>query len=413
MNRKKSVFLTIILCFGIIFCSFSAVSLAEESDVSEERVHLVVGEGDFTDSNLNAGTFDGAWTGIKAVRTGGVGGKASDDMSSLFNVTMEQDKFRSIRYHYNISGYESDFYLVTDIYVTDGGVGSISFGTGNKYFELKGDGTVSVGNGSVSPVGEVKSNEWHRLVMSFVKTNGFALTMYLDGTELTTVNVGNLAGARQTLAFCADYGCLKGSNIAFDNTYLYSKSYEYDPHSAFLKPEITVDENVVKLQNGTIRWEDTKVSTVEELLGAIGIGNHTVRIYKDSSMKEEAIPADNLSGSEYIVVESADGILSYYPTLKEKVELISVEFTGDEASVGAKGVLSNTTSTPCNAVMIIVFKNENGIMKKVVPSEEVSVSGTDYVIEIAPVSADGLTAEVLFIDGWSTKLRLFDKIYSK
>lgn len=420
MNNKHFVWLVLLLCVAVV--STGVLPVGATDTVQQQGIReIVVGAGDYTDNAQTPGTYDGAWMGIKAVETGSIGGKSADDMASYIEVTKEQSSFRSIRYHYNVSNYESDFYLTTDIYVSEGAIGSLSFGSGNKYFDISGDGTVTCGSGSsnITLADKTSVNSWHRVVLAFAKDTTYNLTVYFDGVEAGTWHVGNLTGSRQSIAFCADYGSVKGSSVAFDNTRFCEGIYDLAANP-YIKPEITADEDKISLANGKILWEESKITTVSELISAIDGGENTIRIFKDSSMKEEAAEMDMstgalslLSGDEYVVAESPDGVFSYYPTLKQKLEVTDVIFTGDDTSVGAKAVLSNTTSAECNVVMMIVFFNEKGVMKKIVSSDDTVVSGTDVMIEIQPVSAPGLEAQVLFIDGWSSKLRLFDNIFYK
>lgn len=350
-----------------------------------------------------------------------LGGKSDlgDDYFALKSVR-KYSSSNAARWKYSLEDAEKKTYTwEVDVLVTEGAVVNMGFSTYNIF--VMSDSLI---RGQVqgatldNPQVQNKPNQWRKVVLSYDESKR-QMQSYVDGNQVgivTGMDFHNLKYA----AFSMDIGLSEiGSTVVYDNAIMYNEPYDPSKHIN-QAPEISLitDVSGIDLTGDTIFYDEEVVSDVETILSSIDAGDSNISVFKDSTCTELA--ENELSGSECIAVEGTNGMYSYYYLNKASLAIYDnkVEFVKEGSSVGAITKFTNTSSTDRTVVMIMVLKDENGIIRKLAASREIVVPSKtdnpdDAIVEISPITCGDYTPEVFFIESWSNRQRLFDKIYSE
>lgn len=305
-----------------------------------------------------------------------------------------------------------------DVLVTEGAVANIGFSTYSVFVmtDKKINGTkqgASLENSEVSN----KPNQWRKVAISY-DADKRQMQSYVDGHQVGVVAAFDFENLKY-IAFSMDVGLSEvGSMIIYDNAIMYNEPYNPLKHLN-ADPQISLkdDSDGLNIMGSDIVYDENLIFDVSSIVSSIDAGDNRVAIYKDSTCAEPA--SGKLLGTECIVVEGSNGMYSYYCLKKASLSVYdnNVEFVYDSSKVGARAKFINTSSNDKTIVMIMVLKDENGIIQKLAASSELTIPAgsenpEDGIVEITPIVSNGYTAEVFFIESWSGRQRLFDDIYT-
>lgn len=198
-----------------------------------------------------------------------------------------------------------------------------------------------------------------------------------------------------------------GGKAAYDNLKISRGYFPAADHAL-------TEENSDKLTfSGGTAVYDYNIEDTEELKGVLAAqtGAGAVRLFKSEDKREEAETVEEAKIAE---VSSAGGITQNTYALEMKDPLSSeVSFyTEDGRTAGIGKVVNGKTNASYPVVMIMVMKNEKGVIERVYAAAPAEVSGTEYIqTELVPLN--GCTPEVFFIDTWQTQRLLFGRIFAE
>lgn len=409
MTNKIMKLCSVLLCIALLSSAFGLVSFADDTDNTFDFKLL-------TNTDWNKSYADSVIN-----LPSSLGGKSDlgDDYFALKSVK-KYSSSNATRWKYDLTSATKQTYTWEfDALVTAGAVANVGFSTYTNFSMtdslIKGQMQgVTLENPQVAN----KPNQWHRVALSY-DASLRQMQSYVDGNQVGIVTGFDFENLKYA-AFSMDIGLSEvGSMVVYDNAILHNEPYDPSKHLG-LAPQIslTADANGIEITGDSLIYDEKIVSDVATVVSLIDAGDSNVSVFKDSTFTELA--EGTLLGSECIAVEGANGMYSYYSVKKASLAIYNneVQFVKDGSKIGAVAKFINTSSEDGLVVMIMVFKDENGVIQKLAASSEVAIpSGTtnpdDAVVEIAPVPSDGFTPEVFFIKGWSGRQRLFDDIYSE
>ena len=394
-----------LLCISLLASAFGIVSFADDTDNTFDFKLL-------TNTDWNKSYADSVIN-----LPSSLGGKSDlgDDYFALKSVK-KYSSSNATRWKYDLTDATKQTYTWEfDILVTEGAVANVGF---SSYSVFVMNDSLITGSGDGYPQVSNKPNQWHRVALSY-DASLRQMQSYVDGNQVGIVKSIDFEKLIYA-AFSMDIGLSEvGSIVVYDNAILHNEPYDPSKHIC-LAPQIslTADASGIELTGDSLIYDDKIVSDVATVVSSIDAGDSNVSVFKDSTCTELA--EGTLLGSECIAVEGANGMYSYYSVKKASLAIYNneVQFVKDGSKIGAVAKFINTSSQDGSVVMIMVFKDENGVIQKLAASSEIAIPlGTtnpdDAVVEIAPVPSAGLTPEVFFIKSWSGRQRLFDDIYSE
>ena len=402
--------LTLFLTLAMIVSMSSVVSFAEDTDTT-----FTIGTGTY--GSLNDPNK------VPMTEVAGLGGKADDDTAMAF-VLDGAGCATSIRWQYPLthinasdvatSGGSKGIYFAFNIYADGDVTARICYAGSYDIIKWNPDGTAKV-TGLAEPI-TLERGKWHKVVLSMNDQNGGRFGGFIDGVKIpaNVDSTWNSITGKGPLGFGFEAGSKNGI-VAFDDAYsaYWSGSESYTHICSQDLPVYSGAENLTfDSEKNTITYNDEAFSDVASLEEAIqsAFSNAVYAGLFNADLSEHV---EIVSDAKVLAVKLNTGAYHYFNVKKEEFTPISVEFVGDTTNVGAVSLFSNTTSSDKTLVMILVFKDENGVIQKLLTSEEISIASGEENVEvlIEPVEAEGLNAEVFFIESWATRLRLLDEIY--
>ena len=282
--------------------------------------------------------------------------------------------------------------------------------------------TLYSGSTSIQNAGELTKNpdgsdRWHHIIVE-VDTEQNLSNFYLDGTLLAGGGQTTQNSIKDALTIRLQFQNISGEKYGqMDNVsltknevmpYVSGISGTQDTICAELSGAILEEslENNVKVM---CKDEEVPVKqyiydgvsntlTVEvthELYTAVG---YTLILGKNVANKN-GIPIELENRADF-VTEPAD------------FDIVNFRFLYEDNKIGAKAEVVNHLEETKSAVMVMVFKNTDGAIEKVLSSEvkNVSIGGMEQ-LEIAPVESEGRKAEVFFLYDWDTCINIKTYIY--
>lgn len=409
-RKKMKKILALFLCITMVF-AVSTLSVFAEETVSD----LVAVN--FEDGTLNTNQFS-------LTELSGLGGKSSDDTSMAF-VLDETGKDSEVKWSYALSGIDADkvatsggskgVYFSFNLYAS-GDVGArISYSSaGYKILEWNSDGT-AIATGASEPLA-MERGRWHKIVLSMNDSNGGRFALFVDGVRIATSAdaTWNSISTKSPLSI----GILPNSKngiVAFDDIY-YSYWQSPNTYNNIKDQDLPLFANT---ENITFDSETNTFVYAEEVFADVeGLGAELQSAFSNAEEigifnKDLSAPATDLADAKIVAVKLNSNAYCYFNIKMQEFIPEHVEIIGDETCSGVASIFSNPTSKDKSVVIILVLKDENGVIQKLAASPEtvVEAGAEDVEIVIEPIESEGLKAEAFFIESWTTRLRLFDEIY--
>lgn len=269
-------------------------------------------------------------------------------------------------------------------------------GDTNVFMRWLADGTVEANvDGTLTALTTAEREEWHRIAVNYDSVRK-RYSLFIDGELVTDTSPYWTGGAR--MSYGIDTGSSTGFGAFSDLKYYYGYYY----------PSLYYTPAGIESTNENIIIEDTSIYVNEDGIKSIDEIKKTV----STDAAYISIIGSTVSEGTKIVTETLDNIVGYY-RIKSPLSCDGVNFTVSDGTVTAEATVNNKLSSDASAVMIMVQKDENGVITNVSASEkmEISSDGTAFIIENIPET--GSIREVFFITGWESRLGLFNKIYSE
>lgn len=354
------------------------------------------------------GSYGASGQPSTAVQLANLGGKG-DDTAFCYDSTSLTAPAGDKRYGYNIDN-TTQFTYEFNIYADGNSVPYFTMNGGYAIAAYNVDGTFSLYNGTELTNLVFERGKWHRVGISYYASRKFVV--YVDdqfvGKATAPSDVTQIGFGYRSDSY--------GGRGAFDDVVKFSGLYAdldadtWGSHNPANHAITTNNTSNLTFNTGTktIYYKDaadlaTLTNEVKTATSAASVA------FCDKALASQVTTLDN---AKIAVIKSAGDVYHYYKIKKEGAELASLELTGNSAALGATATINNTSSAPFKAVMLLVLKDSNGVIQKVVASPETSVT-TSAALTISPADATDLTPEIFFIQSWANRHRLFDDIYTQ
>ncbi len=400
---------------ALFLCAAMVFSVSSLSVFAEETVGELVGV-NTEDGSLNSNQFS-------LTELSGLAGKASDDAATAF-VLDESGASSEIKWSYALSeivpdkvgtsGASKGIYFAFNLYASGDAVARISYSSGYKILEWGSDGTATA-TGASDPI-TMERGKWHKIVLSMNDSNGGRIALFVDGVRIAASadSTWNSISGKSPLSI----GVVENSKngiVAFDDIYYsyWEAPNTYNSIKGQDLPAITNTENVTyESETNTFVYAEDVFADVE------GLGAELQSVFSNAEEigifnKDLSAPATDLADAKIVAIKLNSNAYCYFNIKMQEFIPDHVEIIGDETCSGVASIFSNPTSKDKSVVIILVLKDENGVIQKLAASPEtvVEAGAEDVEIVIEPIESEGLKAEAFFIESWSTRLRLFDEIY--
>ena len=339
---------------------------------------------------------------------GGIGGRAFDDNASVFRTTNWPGKARfSFAAPKCVCTYEVSVYAPNEgtaiIYgdTASAQPDKIASFTGGRF----GTGYLKYDSSPWSGMKEYDASDWHRIAVTFDPMRG-QRWLYVDG-ELITNSLGwNNPSLYQNVEFGIRDAALEGF-VAYDD---YTLSYGfYNPNADNI--EINANDDII-IRDKALYYNSLNIETTDDFILAMKeISNASdVKLYKDETLSETP---EYLNEAKIAVLTSPNGAVRKEMSVAERPFFTAdVDFERTGSTICTNANVSNFTDEPITAIMIMVLKDRNGVIKKVISSDEMIID-VQKTITIEFADADDLTAEVFFLNNWENRLALTGNIYTE
>ena len=345
----------------------------------------------------------------------GIGGKASDDPSYVltagntavgvaggikytqtkilftyaFNVYADGDAIFKVFFDNNLSGDKVLFDWNAD-----------------STYQCYKDGT------TVEISGTMERNKWHRMVFEYCFSNG-RYKIFADGKQLGSGNT-NLGGSWGTdekigtlgMFFAIDKNS-KNGRVAFDNLNAHYglSDDKYDTLT------LSTDSEDIDIFDSEISVNVSNIATADDFMNHLTTNAARMMLYTDETYSEEAT---EIGDKSILVLENAEqSTYKYYTVGPSRVEVTDVDFVRNGSLITATSSVRYSSSNSAPVTMIMVLKDNNGFIRKILSSDTVSVSKTPVEIILSDADSAEYKAEVFFINNWSDRKAIFYKIYSE
>ena len=333
MKKSFNKFLSVLLIFSMLTTVLPTLSLA--ADAAETGVSLGTG-----------GSYGGS--GLKVTQTGGIGGKCADDTSAAFVLGSEAAS-SARRYEYDISGYVAgtdEYTYEFNMYADGDAIAWMCYSSGYTLLRWDADGTLWYDNsGTLTEWGKLERGQWHRVAISYRKGQRFVF--YVDG--VLVCNSSKFTSTPKIIGFGYYSGSSNGI-VAYDDMIKYDELYtNHHTTPYYTAPSISLSGATDLGDSNVINYDDELITTSTELLSCIAAGDtDTVKLYKGSNLLTQITEDIPLTGSEYVVVESADKAYSYY-SISGGYKVPAAELKSNNARVIVDGSNIYVYSHPLNA----------------------------------------------------------------
>ena len=180
-------------------------------------------------------------------------------------------------------------------------------------------------DGSRPKVGKIKTNEWHRVAVSYhFSDSGVVDTIYFDGKV-----VGSSSGAAKAFSQFRIFDAVANtSEYAIDDFKVYGGAY-----SGTAVADISTESDALMLKQGSVYMKESMdVNALKASLEYDG----ELKIFSDSSMKAELSSAEAVTDGSVIVNVSADGAVFKYYSVHTDMTYEKTDFgtSGDGRDIG-------------------------------------------------------------------------------
>lgn len=334
---------------------------------------------------------------------GGIGGKGEDDLSSVFMATDALVSYSRIEHATNAI----PFTIEMNIYADGDAIARANYRYSddvNQLFYWDVDGTFYYNvNGTLTAGDVIKRAQWHKVAVCYDAPRG-RYHIYLDGERLTDNGSPFFTDATRIM-----YGISKGSangKVAFSDLESYYGYYYNEGEYAL--PTLSANADGVEIADGIIKVDPAKVESMDALASAISTDADSVSIFVDNTYTAEATELSD--GNAVVLVDNDTKTYAYYTIKLLNVNIDSVEFSRTSDKVSAMANLSYEGSVPKTATLVMVLKDSDGRIVKVVSSLTSEV-GASTQLSTPEAEHNGLKAEAFLLTDWNLREELSDIIY--
>lgn len=280
-----------------------------------------------------------------------------------------------------------------------------------KLMDWSPDGSVNIYESSdnvtskVLKSGSIERGRWHRIVLMYeIKRGRFHI--YVDGVRWGD-SFGGLWNPDKNYFYIGAGKGSKNGSVAFGNVSgFYGKVTEN-----YSNISVSAKDSTVSISGYVISVDISSVKSVSDFLSRISTDASSVKVYKDSAYTEET---DVITNTTVLVLSNSAGtVFNYYKLQPTRVEITDVSFSREAGVVyaGAKARYDTQNSKPLTPVLLI--KDADGRVCKLITSEPVSVSATVADISVSAEILPAEIAELFFIDSWTSRKGYEYKIYKE
>ena len=345
----------------------------------------------------------------------GIGGKAADDVSYVLKAgdtavgAAGGIKFtqKKLLYTYAFNVY-ADGSAAFKVFYDNNSEGNKTLFVWNadSTYQCYKDGT------TVEFSGTMTRNRWHRMVFEYCISTG-RYKIFADGKQFGTGNT-NFGGSWGNDAkpgtlgmfFAMDKGSTDG-RIAFDNL---NAHYGLNDDTFDELTLSTVSEDI-DIADGEISVNVSNITTAEDFMNLLTTNADRIALYTDETYSEEATV---LGDKNILVLENVENSsYKYYTVGPAKVEVSAVDFVREGSLITATSSIKYSSSNSVPVTMIMVLKDSNGFIRKILSSDTELVSKTPVQMTLSDADSAEYKAEVFFINSWLDRKAIFYKIYSE
>jgi len=334
---------------------------------------------------------------------GGIGGKAEDELSAVFTVDSAITSYSRVEH----STTAVPFTVEINMYADGDAIARANYRYSdpkNQLFRWEADGTFYYNvNGTLTAGPVIARAQWHKVAVCYDQPRG-RYHIYLDGERLTDNGSPFFTDATRIMYGVSDGST--GGRVAFSDLESYYGYYYHE--NEYNLPSLSSDVDGVTIDNGIIKADPAKIADMESFISALSTDADNMRIFADNSYTAET---DILSDGNVIVLRDDETLTYAYYTVKLlNIDINAVTFDRTADKVSATADLSYEGSVTKTATLVMVLKDSDGRIVKVVSSQTAEV-GASTQLSTPEAEHNGLKAEAFLLTDWNLREELSNKIY--